>query len=49
MAELANCARCNAVFVKGVRSVCQNCYKEEEKEFETVCRFLREQKIEKQR
>ncbi|UJL45347.1 hypothetical protein KFZ58_13130 [Virgibacillus sp. NKC19-16] len=44
MAELANCSRCNAVFVKNIRTVCQNCYKEEEKAFETVYRFLRKQK-----
>jgi len=42
MAELANCARCNAVFVKGLRNICQNCFKEEEDAFQTVYRFLRE-------
>ncbi|WP_164668078.1 TIGR03826 family flagellar region protein [Virgibacillus doumboii] len=40
MAELANCSRCNAVFVKTVRDICQSCYKEEEKAFQTVYRFL---------
>jgi flagellar operon protein (TIGR03826 family) len=44
MAELANCARCGAVFVKGIRDICQNCYKEEEKAFETVYRFLSQRK-----
>lgn len=43
MAELANCSRCNAVFVKGIRNLCQNCYGEEEKAFEIVYRFLRVQ------
>ncbi|GGB55293.1 hypothetical protein F3157_12070 [Virgibacillus dakarensis] len=41
MAELANCSRCGAVFVKSIRDICQNCYKEEEKAFETVYQFLR--------
>ncbi|PAV31075.1 hypothetical protein CIL05_04700 [Virgibacillus profundi] len=44
MAELANCSRCNTVFVKGVRDICQNCYKEEEKAFDIVYRFLRQRK-----
>ncbi|OZU88803.1 hypothetical protein CIL03_10995 [Virgibacillus indicus] len=44
MAELANCSRCNDVFVKGIRDICQKCYKEEEKVFEIVYRFLRERK-----
>ncbi|MFD1038887.1 TIGR03826 family flagellar region protein [Virgibacillus byunsanensis] len=40
MGELANCSRCEAVFVKTIRDICQNCYKEEEKEFNTVYHFL---------
>ncbi|MEC5422863.1 hypothetical protein QGM71_05035 [Virgibacillus sp. C22-A2] len=44
MAELANCARCDTVFVKGLREICQSCYKEEEKAFDLVYRFLHEQK-----
>ncbi|WP_042222439.1 TIGR03826 family flagellar region protein [Oceanobacillus manasiensis] len=44
MAELANCSRCDAVFVKGMRDICQNCFKEEEAAFDTVYRFLRERK-----
>lgn len=44
MAELANCSRCNNVFVKNIRDICQNCYNEEEKSYETVYRFLRERK-----
>ncbi|MDC3412222.1 hypothetical protein NC797_01005 [Aquibacillus sp. 3ASR75-11] len=44
MGELANCPRCNALFVKDTRQVCHNCFKEEEKAFETVYHFLREQK-----
>lgn len=44
MAELANCTRCNAVFLRGIRDICQNCYKEEEAAFQTVYRFLKERK-----
>lgn len=44
MAELANCARCSEVFVKGTRAICPRCYREEEKAFETVDQFLRERK-----
>ncbi|WP_106496663.1 TIGR03826 family flagellar region protein [Lentibacillus sp. Marseille-P4043] len=41
MAELANCSRCGAVFVKNIRDICQECYKEEEKAFNVVYSFLR--------
>ncbi|AXI10022.1 hypothetical protein CUC15_14275 [Oceanobacillus zhaokaii] len=44
MAELANCSRCGNVFVKGIREICQNCYKEEEEAFQTVYKFLQIQK-----
>lgn len=44
MADLANCTRCGAVFVKTLREICQNCYKEEEKAFQIVYNFLKEQK-----
>ncbi|WP_284139262.1 TIGR03826 family flagellar region protein [Virgibacillus sp. LDC-1] len=44
MAELANCPHCGAVFVKGIREICQACYKEEEKAFQIVYDFLRVQK-----
>ncbi|WP_404454342.1 TIGR03826 family flagellar region protein [Oceanobacillus kapialis] len=44
MAELANCSRCDAVFVKEIRDICQKCYKEEEAAFDIVYRFLRERK-----
>lgn len=40
MGQLDNCARCNAVFVKSMRDICQKCYYEEEEAFETVYRFL---------
>jgi len=44
MAELANCLNCNAVFVKTVRNICQNCFKKEEEAFEIVYRFLMKRK-----
>jgi len=40
MAELANCTRCDTVFAKSIRDICQACYLEEERAFETVYRFL---------
>ena len=44
MAELANCTRCNALFVKSLRVICQKCYKDEEEAFQIVYRFLRDRK-----
>src|SRR5690625_303533 len=44
MGELANCENCNAVFVKTVRNICQECFNEEEKAFEIVYRFLMRRK-----
>ncbi|RLL46661.1 hypothetical protein D8M04_05500 [Oceanobacillus piezotolerans] len=44
MAELANCSRCGSVFLKGVRDICPDCYKEEEEAFQTVHDFLIKQK-----
>lgn len=41
LGNLDNCPNCGQLFVKGLRSVCNNCYKEVEKQFETVYRFLR--------
>jgi flagellar operon protein (TIGR03826 family) len=42
MSELSNCPNCNDVFVKTqFREVCQNCWKEEEKQYETVYQFIR--------
>lgn len=41
MAELANCSRCDAVYVKGLRDICQNCYRDEEAAFQKVNSFLR--------
>lgn len=41
MGELSNCPRCNALFMKGVRTVCENCYKEEELQFEKVYQYIK--------
>ncbi|KGP73556.1 membrane protein [Pontibacillus yanchengensis Y32] len=41
MGELANCPRCNALFMKQFKSICENCYKEEERDFDTVYQFIR--------
>jgi flagellar operon protein (TIGR03826 family) len=40
--NLENCPNCGTLFVKNkFRDVCENCYREEEKEFEKVYNFLR--------
>jgi flagellar operon protein (TIGR03826 family) len=39
--NLDNCPRCGALFVKTVRDVCQKCYQQIEKEYETCATFLR--------
>lgn len=44
MAQLANCIRCNQVFAKTVRDICQDCYREEERAFEIVYKFLSQRK-----
>jgi flagellar operon protein (TIGR03826 family) len=42
MGELANCPKCNTLFVKTqFRTVCDACFKEEETAYETVYQFLR--------
>ncbi|MRG84789.1 TIGR03826 family flagellar region protein [Salinibacillus xinjiangensis] len=41
MGELANCPNCGELFVKGIHSVCMNCYKEEERAFEKVFSYVR--------
>ncbi|KQL52980.1 hypothetical protein AN964_05285 [Heyndrickxia shackletonii] len=42
MAGLENCPKCGNLFVKNnLRDVCENCYKEEEKKYELVSKFLR--------
>ncbi|MCP8617594.1 TIGR03826 family flagellar region protein [Salirhabdus salicampi] len=41
MGELANCPNCSNLFVKGLRLVCDKCFKEDERNFETVYEFIR--------
>ncbi len=41
MGELANCPSCNKVFVRTIRNICPECFKEEEKMFDKVYKFLR--------
>ncbi|WP_035725790.1 TIGR03826 family flagellar region protein [Gracilibacillus boraciitolerans] len=41
MADLANCARCDKLFVKSSRSICRDCIKEEDKKFEIVYTYIR--------
>ncbi|WLD92978.1 TIGR03826 family flagellar region protein [Alkalihalobacillus sp. AL-G] len=41
MAQLANCPQCNRIFIQSLRVVCDSCYKEEEKMFEKVYKFIR--------
>ncbi|WP_406944709.1 TIGR03826 family flagellar region protein [Halobacillus sp. SY10] len=41
MGELANCSLCNGLFLKGSSTVCPECRKQEEKDFQTVYAFLR--------
>lgn len=40
MTELANCVRCDAVFVKTARDICPDCYRKEEEDFQKVYKFL---------
>ena len=44
MAELANCSQCGKVFVKNIKDICRDCYKEEEVAFKKVYEFLKQQK-----
>lgn len=44
MAELANCPRCDRVFVKEFRDICWDCYKQEEEAFQVVFTFLKDRK-----
>jgi flagellar operon protein (TIGR03826 family) len=42
MVDLINCPKCGSIYVKNkFRDVCDACYKEEEKQFEAVYKFLR--------
>jgi flagellar operon protein (TIGR03826 family) len=41
MADLINCPNCGRLFVSGVRNVCDFCYREVERQFETVYTYIR--------
>jgi flagellar operon protein (TIGR03826 family) len=41
MGKLANCSRCDALFVQAVRDICPKCFKEVELEYEKCAKFLR--------
>ncbi|MFS0783694.1 TIGR03826 family flagellar region protein [Bacillus sp. 1P06AnD] len=42
MGELTNCRRCDKLFIETkFRDVCDECYKEEEKDFEKVYNYIR--------
>ena len=41
LGKLANCSRCDALFVQAVRDICPKCYQEVEKEYELCAKFLR--------
>ncbi|KGX93946.1 membrane protein [Pontibacillus halophilus JSM 076056 = DSM 19796] len=44
MSELANCPRCNAIYVKGVRDICEACYRKEEDDYDLVYTYIRKKK-----
>ncbi|MGG0937257.1 TIGR03826 family flagellar region protein [Brevibacillus centrosporus] len=41
LGKLANCSRCDALFVQAVRELCPKCYQTVEQEYELCARFLR--------
>ncbi|QAS53699.1 TIGR03826 family flagellar region protein [Halobacillus litoralis] len=41
MGDLANCTRCNAIFIKGTAAVCPECRKKEEEDFQVVYSYMR--------
>ena len=41
MAELDNCQQCGKLFVRAIRTVCQDCYNKEEEKFQTVYNFMK--------
>lgn len=41
MGELANCSRCDSLYVSNGRNICQKCFQDEEKAFETVYKYMR--------
>ncbi|QRG67324.1 TIGR03826 family flagellar region protein [Brevibacillus choshinensis] len=41
LGKLANCSRCDALFVQAVRDICPKCHQAVEQEYELCARFLR--------
>lgn len=41
MSQLQNCPRCDKLFVKSLRDVCQDCFKQEEEDYQKVYQFVR--------
>lgn len=41
LSKLANCSRCDALFVQTVRDICPKCYQLVEQEYEKCAKFLR--------
>jgi flagellar operon protein (TIGR03826 family) len=41
MGDLMNCKNCGKLFIKAVRDVCDVCYREEEKQYDLVYKFIR--------
>lgn len=41
LGKLANCSRCDALFVQTARDICPNCHQEVEREYELCAKFLR--------
>jgi flagellar operon protein (TIGR03826 family) len=41
LGKLANCTRCDALFLMATRDICQKCYMEVEQEYEKCAKFLR--------
>lgn len=44
MMNLDNCPRCGRLFAKGIRNVCQNCFREVEQQYEKCADYLRKNK-----
>lgn len=42
MGELSNCPECGRLFVKGMHEICEQCRKEEDKQFDIVYNFIRQ-------
>lgn len=41
MQQIENCPQCGKLYVRALRSVCESCFKEYEKMFQTVYQFIR--------